>query len=159
MSGLLDATEPARTIIVEHGGAIVHESGGGTNWWPPLLVALAAAVVSYAVTWRFKKADVDRENALRAVDLVDEAEQVASLNDRRWEDEGGILTTYRRLQQARVRTQPLDDYVLDDRFQAALTYNLDMQLWQGRQAPLATGSERRSQTSVKDSSRISKRRS
>jgi hypothetical protein len=116
MSGLLAATQPARTIIVERGGAIVSEHGGTPTWWIPLLVALAAAGVSYAVTWRFKRADVDRENALRAVDLVDEAEQIASLQ-KRWRDDGGARTTMRLLQQARVRAQPLDDVDLDERFQ------------------------------------------
>jgi hypothetical protein len=38
MVELLAATEPgARMIIVERGGAIVHESGG-TPWWVPLAV-------------------------------------------------------------------------------------------------------------------------
>ena len=90
MIGILAATQPARTIIVQRGGAIVNESGG-TPWWVPvvttLAVALTAAAVSYAVSWRFKRADVDRENALRAVVRVDEAEQIPSL-DYPWRDEG-----------------------------------------------------------------------
>jgi hypothetical protein len=120
MIELLIASQTARTVVIER--------GGGTNWWPALLVALAAAAVSYAVTWRFKKADVDRENALRAVDLVDEAEQIASLQDR-WRDDGGARKTMRLLQQARVRAQPLDDADLDKRFQAALSHNFDLQTW------------------------------
>jgi hypothetical protein len=122
--GFLPATQPARTIVVER---------GGTAWWVPfltaLLVALAAAAASYYATWRFKRADVDRENALRAVDLVDRAEQIASL-DPLWRDEGeGGLTTHRLLQEARVRTEPLDDDDLDKRFRAALSYNTDLLGW------------------------------
>jgi hypothetical protein len=91
MSTFLAATEPARTIVIERGGAIVNESGGTPTWVTFLLafgVALVAAAVSYSVTWKFKKTDVDRENALRAVDLVDEAEQIAALRYR-YRDEGG----------------------------------------------------------------------
>ena len=140
MIGILAATQPARTIIVQRGGAIVNESGG-TPWWVPvvttLAVALTAAAVSYAVSWRFKRADVDRENALRAVDRVDEAEQIASL-DYRWRDEGhGGLATHLLLQEARVRADPLDDDDLEDRFQAALTYNSELLGWSEKRSASA----------------------
>jgi hypothetical protein len=123
MTGLLAATQPARRIVVE---------GGGTPWWVPLAialgVALVAALVSYVATWRFKAADFDRENALRTVDLVDEAELIASVEDR-WRSEGGAETTMLRLQRARVRAQPLKDEALDNRFRAALMHNLDVRTW------------------------------
>jgi hypothetical protein len=124
MSSLLAATETARAIVIER---------SSTAWWIPfvttLVVALVAAVVSYSVTWTFKKADIDRENAIRAADLVDEAEQIASLQDR-YRNEGGAKTTMRVLQAARVRAQPLDNDDLDKRFQAALSHNFDLQVWE-----------------------------
>jgi hypothetical protein len=133
MSGLIAATQPAQRIVVERGATLVVERGGGTPWWVPLAialgVALVAAFVSYAVTWRFKRADVDRENALRAVDIVDRAEQIASLDDL-WNNEGGGgMATYRLLQEARVRAQPLDDNDLDQRFRVALSYNVELVGW------------------------------
>jgi hypothetical protein len=121
MVAFLEASRAARTIIVERGG-------GTPTWWIPLAVALVAAAVSYAVAWRFKRADVDRENALRAVDLIDRAEQIASLDDL-WRNEGGGLTTHRLLQEARVRAEPLDDDDLEERFRAALSYNTELLLW------------------------------
>jgi hypothetical protein len=123
MSKLLAATEPARTIVIER---------GGTAWWLPFVttlgVALAAALASYVVTWRFKRADVDRENAIRAIDLVDEAEQLASREDI-YRDAGGATATLHLLQMARVRAQPIDDPDLDDCFRAAQSYNFDLTLW------------------------------
>jgi hypothetical protein len=75
MSGSFAATEPARTIVVQRGANLVIERGGGPGWWVPLLIALAVALVAaialYSVSWRFKKADVDRETALQAADVVD----------------------------------------------------------------------------------------
>jgi hypothetical protein len=60
---LLAATQP---IVVER---------DGTDWWIPfataLFVAFVAALASYYATWRFKKGDVNRENAFRAAGLVD----------------------------------------------------------------------------------------
>ena len=93
-------------------------------------MAAAAAAASYYATWRFKAADVNRENGLRAVDLVDEAEQVAARLERYdAEPDGGATAIYRLLQQARVRTQPLDDGELDDRFRAALYFNNSVLTW------------------------------
>lgn len=83
-----------QTIVIER---------GGTPWWVPfvttLLVALVAAVVSYYVTWRFKKVDFDRENGVRAADHVDEAERGVT--------HGTIdsESAMRLLRQARVRAQ------------------------------------------------------
>jgi hypothetical protein len=98
---------------------------GGTSWWVPLAVGLGVAVVaaaaSYAATWRFKKRDVERENAFRAVDIVDEAEQIAARQER-WEAAGGAGAVLRLLQEARVRAQPLRSRDLDERFQAAMDY-------------------------------------
>ncbi len=123
MSRLLAATQPARTIVIER---------GGTAWWIPfataLFVAIVAAAASYYAAWRFKSRDVNRENAFRAAELVDQAEQIASRSDR-YEAEGGPATTMRLLQEARVRAQPVDDVDLDSRFRAALNFNLDLQLW------------------------------
>jgi hypothetical protein len=127
MSVFLAATQPARTIVIEH-------EGGGTPWWVPLLVALAAAVASYYATWRFKRADVDRQNALRAADLIDEAERLTS-EPARYEAEPDASEVVRRLvQQARIRAQPLNDKELDDRFMAALLYLFELQTW--RDPPL-----------------------
>jgi hypothetical protein len=119
MSRLLAAAQAARTIVVER--------GGGTAWWIPLGVALFAAATAYYATWKFKKADVNRENAFRVADLVDEAEQIVSRPDR-YEAEGGAMTTSRLLGEARVRAQPLEDDDLNDRFQAAQIFNVDLQL-------------------------------
>jgi hypothetical protein len=55
---------------------------GGTSWWVPLLVALAAALASYVATGWLKRADINRESAFRAADLIDDAEQVAAFRDR-----------------------------------------------------------------------------
>jgi carbohydrate-selective porin OprB len=122
-------------------------------WWIPLLVALAAAAGSYAVTWRFKRADVDRENALRAIDLVDEAERIAAFEDLSIND-GPTEETYRILQEARARAEPLDDKELDKRFQAALIYNSDLQGWRRRRARRAAGYARLSRTYGKGCARI-----
>ena len=123
MSGLLAATEPARTIVIER---------GGPAWCVPLAialgVALVAALASYYATWRFKKADVNRENVFKAADLVDEAAQIASRLSR-YEDEGGATTTLRLIRQARVRAEPVDDADLDDRFEAAQSFNTDLLVW------------------------------
>jgi hypothetical protein len=109
------AVEATRTLVVEH--------GSDTSWWIPLVVAAVAALASYYATWRFKKSDVNRENAIRAADLVDEAEQLVSRRDRfEAEPEGGETVALRLLQQARVRAQPLEDSGLDDRFRAAFSY-------------------------------------
>jgi hypothetical protein len=123
VSAMLLAAQPARTIVIEK---------GGIAWWVPLvialLVALVAAAVSYAVTWRFKQADFNRESAIRAVDLVDEAEQLATDRDRYTAVQGsGAASVSRLLQEARVRAQPLGDVELDERFQAALLYIFDLQ--------------------------------
>jgi hypothetical protein len=108
---------------------IVHE--GGTPWWVPLVVGLGIAVVaaaaSYAATWRFKKRDVDRENAFRAADLIDEAEQIAARKER-FEAEGAS-GVWLRVQEARVRAQPLGSQELDERFQAFLDYALMFGVW------------------------------
>ncbi len=129
MSGLIAATEPARTIVIER---------GGTPWWIPfataLFVALAAAAASYYAAWRFKKSDVNRENAFRAAELVDQAEQIASRQDR-YEAEGGPATTMRLLHEARVRAEPVADSDLDDRFKAALLFNFDLQVWHDPEPP------------------------
>jgi hypothetical protein len=102
-------------------------------WVPPasaLFVALVAAIVSYCVTWRFKRADIDRDNGIRAADLVDEAERIASWRDRfDAQPEGGASATLRLLQQARVRAEPLDDSDLADRFRAAVSFNSELQTW------------------------------
>src|SRR2546422_562534 len=104
---------------------VIHE--GGTPWWVPLAIGLGiafvAAVVSYAATWRFKKVDVDRENAFRAAQLVDEAEQIAT-SRQRFEAEGGAAAVWRLIQEARVRAQPLLSSEIEDRFRAALDYLL-----------------------------------
>ena len=117
MAGLLAATEPAQTVVIER---------EGTAWWIPfvtaLFVAVVAALASYYATWRFKKGDVNRENAFRAAGLVDEAEQIAHRKDR-YDAEGGADTTMRLLQEAQVRARPVDDSDLDDRFRAAIAYN------------------------------------
>jgi hypothetical protein len=97
-----------------------------------LIVAIIAVLIaagSYYATWRFKRADVKRENAVRAAQLVDEAEQLAARPDRYGaEADGGATVISRLLQAARIRAQPLDDLGLDDRFRAALSFVGDMQL-------------------------------
>jgi hypothetical protein len=105
-----------------------------TGWWVPFVTALgvaaAAASTSYYATWRFKKADVNRANAFRAVDFLDEAEQLTSRSDLYdVAPGGGPAIAYRLLLQARARAEPLNDAELDDRFRAALSYNLDLQGW------------------------------
>jgi hypothetical protein len=123
MNGLLAATEPARTIVVER---------GGPAWWIPfataLFVATVAALASYYATWRFKRADVNRENAVQARDLVDDAERIASSPDR-YREGGGAKATSRLLQQALIRAQPIDDWNLFDDFFAAQDYNFRLQQW------------------------------
>jgi hypothetical protein len=123
MSGLLAAVRPPRPIVIEK---------GGTAWWIPLLIALGvtfvAAGVSYWVTWRFKRAEVNRDSAIRARDLVDEAEQLVAQPAKYAEAEGGGASTVSRLlTAARIRAQPLADDDLDDRFQAAGLYLFDVQ--------------------------------
>jgi hypothetical protein len=111
----------ARTVVIEH---------GSTSWWLPLLIAVAAAAASYYATWRFKRADVNRENALRAADLVDEAEQLAARPDRYIAaPDGGAKAILHALQPARIRAQPLGDRELEDRFIAALNLAFDAVLW------------------------------
>jgi hypothetical protein len=106
------------TVVVEQ---------GGTSWWIPfvtaLFVALVAALASYYATWRFKRSDVDRENAFRAADLIDEAERTVAV------DETGASATARLLRQALRRTAPIDDLNLDDAFFAAVDYNEYLQRW------------------------------
>ena len=103
---------------------IVAGHGGGTAWWILLLVALAAAGASYLATWLLKSSDVNRENAFRAADLVDQAEQIASWRKVEGEDDSSadFQKASRLLQQARVRAQPLDDSDIDDRMRAANAY-------------------------------------
>jgi hypothetical protein len=112
-----------RTVVVDH---------GGTPWWVPLLTALvvaaAAAAASCYATWRFKTADVNRESALRAADLVDEAEQLASFAAGRTDETAA--TTERLLQQARIRAQSLNDPKVDDRFRAAIGFISELRTWQ-----------------------------
>lgn len=123
MSGLFAATEQTRTIVVER---------GGSAWWIPfataLFVATVAALASYYATWRFKRADVNRDNAVQARDLVDEAERIAS-SPARYRDEGGALATSRLLQRALIRAQPIEDWDLFDTFFAAQDYNFRLQQW------------------------------
>jgi hypothetical protein len=102
-------------------------------WWVPfgsaLAVALAAALASYYVTWRMKRADVNRESALRVSDLIDEAEQLAAFSDQRGGAEAPS-TVLRLLQRARVRAQPLlGDTELADRFLAAVSYSFELAGW------------------------------
>jgi hypothetical protein len=111
---------------------LIVASGGTPSWVTFLLavgVALVAAVASYWATWRFKKADFDRENALRAADLIDEAERLTSEPARYEAEPDGSEVTRRLLQQARIRAQPLNDGELDDRFKAALLFLFDVQSW------------------------------
>lgn len=88
-------------------------------WWVPfttaLVVSLVAATVSYAVTWRFKRADVERENAFPVAGLIAEAERLApDTRDFRVAEEMGL-----RLREAEVRALPLDDPDLADRIDVA----------------------------------------
>jgi hypothetical protein len=110
---------------------------GGTPWWVPLIVglgvALAAACASYAAAWWFKKRDVDRENAFRAAERVDEAEQITRRD--RYDAEGGAAAVLRLVQEARVRAQPLGSQDLDDRFRAAIDYLFTFTLWQPPPGP------------------------
>jgi hypothetical protein len=111
---------------------------GGTPWWVPLIVglsvALAAACASYAAAWWFKKRDVDRENAFRAAERVDEAEQMTARRER-YDAEGGAAAVLRLVQEARVRTQPLGSQDLDDRFRTAIDYLFTFTLWQPPPGP------------------------
>jgi hypothetical protein len=129
MSRLLAATEPTRTIVIER---------GGTAWWIPfataLLVALFAAAASYYATWRFKKGDVNRKNAFGAADLIDEAAQLVSRQDR-YGAEGGANATLRLVQRSRVRAEPIDDAELDERFRAALSFHYDVLTWREEPGP------------------------
>jgi hypothetical protein len=127
MQELLAAVHPARTVVVEH---------GGTSWWIPVVITVGAAAASYYATWRFKRSDVNRENAFRAADLVDEAEQLAAR--RELYDavpEGGANAVLHLLQAARVRAQPLEDDDLDDRLIAALNFVVDVALWRQQPGP------------------------
>jgi hypothetical protein len=95
-----------------------------------LFVAVVAAGVSYWVSWRFKRADVNRDNGVRAADLVDEAERIVAWPDHfDAQPEGGGSATLRLLQQARVRAEPLDDPVLRDRFQTAVAFSSELVTW------------------------------
>jgi hypothetical protein len=108
---------------------VIHESA--TPWWVPLIVGLSVAVIaalaSYYATWRFKKADAERESAFRAVDLVNEAERIAARSHRFSDSAPSVL---RLLQDARVRAQPLNSSELDDRFRAAYDFLFMGGLWQ-----------------------------
>jgi hypothetical protein len=92
-------------------------------WWVPfttaLVVSLVAATVSYAVTWRFKRADVERENAFRVADLIAEAYRLAGGNEHTEKDAEEVEL---RMQEAIVRAQPLGDADLADRVGAADWY-------------------------------------
>ena len=135
MGGLLSAAALSQPIIIEHGG-------GGTPWWVPLAIGLGAAVLAYLATWRFKRVDFDRENALRAADLVDEAEQIASRTDR-YGAEGGARTISGLLRQARIRAEPLHDSDLDDRLMAAHYFAGDLIEMRGNRVPERTGWRKR----------------
>ena len=104
---------------------VVVQPPGGTPWWVPLVIglglALVAAAASYTATWLFKKRDGEREIALRAVDLIDRAEKMASSDDR-LDAEGGLTELELLLQHARVRAQPLGSDGLDERFWVALVH-------------------------------------
>jgi hypothetical protein len=108
---------------------VVHE--GGTPWWVPLAVALSvtalAAVASYYSAWRFKKSDTQRESALPAADLVDQAER---LTVREGTAEVPSDDIRRLLQQARRRARSLGSAELDDRFKAALSFLFTFMEWQ-----------------------------
>ena len=98
-------------------------SGGTPSWVTFLLavgVAVVAALASYLLTWRFKKEDFDRENALRAADLIDEAERLTSEPTRYEREPDGSEVVRRLVQQARIRAEPLHDPEPDDRFKATL---------------------------------------
>jgi hypothetical protein len=105
-----------------------------TAWWVPLatalVVSLVAATVSYAVTWRFKRADVERENAFRVADLIAEADRLAratlptTLDDpqQAHEVERRVDELELRVREASVRARSLDDPDLDDRVRALEWY-------------------------------------
>jgi hypothetical protein len=137
--GARPAERPNALMLAFTTSRIVVEKGG-TSWWVPLLVGLltvaGAAVASYLATWRFKKYDIDGQNAVRTAELVNEAEKTAA-------DAGGysqvptdpFARVQRSLQEARIRSQPLGDGDLDDRFKAALSFVTAIQEWAGRQRP------------------------
>jgi hypothetical protein len=130
--------EPGNMVgVLQERTVVIHE--GVTPWWVPLAVslgiALVAAVVSYAATWWFKKREVDRDNAVRAAALVDEAEQIAARRER-WEAEGGAARVMQALQEARVRAQPLGSDDLDDRFRASLDLVFTWGSWQPNPEPV-----------------------
>jgi hypothetical protein len=126
MSGLLAATQPARTIVVKQ---------GGTPWWVPLLatllIGIAAAIASYLATWWFKKRDIDGDNARQAALFVDEAERALPrpTASARQTLSDPLETVSRLLRKARLRAQPLDDFDLDQRMDVALYFFSDAQEW------------------------------
>jgi hypothetical protein len=123
--GVIAAAGRTTTVVVDH--------GSDSSWWIPLLVGFGAALASYYATWRFKKADVNRENAIRAADLVDEAERLVARADLDDQDPDAVLTAVLRpIQQARVRSEPLANRELDDRFIAVVSYlgALQLMAWQ-----------------------------
>jgi len=115
MLSVVAAAPSSPTVIVESGG-------GSPWWWFPILVTvllgLAALAGSYAATWRFKKLDVNRESAFRTIDLVDDAERIAS-----GQDGGNVAVDCARLlRRAGVRAEPLDDRDLADRLRSAVNF-------------------------------------
>jgi len=125
LRGLLVATQVARPIVTER---------GGTAWWVPFVtalgVALVAALASYYATWRFKKADIKRENAFRVVGLVDDAERIVSRAEE-FESKAETKATWRLLLEAQVRAWPIGDAELDDRLQAAIGFNVEVMRSEG----------------------------
>jgi len=106
---LLVASQAPRPIVIEH---------GGTAWWVPFVTALSVAIVaalaSYYATWRFKTADINRENAFRVVRLVEQAEDWASEDE--FEAKAEATDAWRALREAQVQAWPIGDSELDDRF-------------------------------------------
>jgi hypothetical protein len=104
-------------------------SGGGTPWWVPVAtafaVALVAAVASYFFAWRFKRGDVDRENAFKAATFIDEAAAIAGAQTRElWDTPGGATACERLLRQAVARVRPLRDDDLERRLVSAVEWAL-----------------------------------
>lgn len=110
---------------------VIEQRGGGTAWWLLLLIAIVAAVASYYAAWRLKKADVNRESAFRAIEPVDEAQRVAAADAYRQNPKEVADEVLSLLQEGRARAYPLGDRDLDDRFKAATSCLIDMQMWQG----------------------------
>jgi hypothetical protein len=124
----------------------------GSAWWVPLAIALVAASVSYFVTWRFKRADIVRENAFRVADLIVEAEREVldavlladasrptrekAIRTRRPTDcpdlDRHLEAAQVLLREALVRAQPLGDDDLYDRLESADWFiYLTRQSWAG----------------------------